>query len=220
MISLVLVSHSAKIAEGVRDLAAAMAPDVHIEVAGGTMDGGLGTAFDLVEEAGERALKASGGQGVVFLTDLGSANLTVDTVLEFADYPPEMVLAEGPIVEGAVAAAVAAQLGLSLPDVVAAVGASCQHAPAPEDVEADFEGTAVVADHEGLHARPAAYLARQAAGYDAEVFVNGVRATSAMEVMTLGVPSAAKVTVKAVGPQARLAVEEIVAAIEAGYDHL
>ena len=45
-VGLVIVSHSAKLAEGVVELAGQMAPDVSIVAAGGMPDGGLGTDFD------------------------------------------------------------------------------------------------------------------------------------------------------------------------------
>ncbi len=218
MIALVLVSHSAKVAEGAQEVALAMAPQVPILLAAGTGDGGLGTSFDRVEEAAGEALRAAEGEGVVFLTDLGSANLTVATYLEFSGNPSNQVLAEGPIVEGAVSAAVASQLGQPLEAVAQAVRESCQGGPQAKDMSADYSAQATVADPAGLHARPAAQLARLAAEYDALVLIDGVQASSAMEIMALGVDHADKVTVKAVGPDAQVAVEKIVATIEGDHD--
>ena len=110
-VALVLVSHSHALGAGLVELAKAMAADVHIQAAAGTDDGRLGTSFDLVETAVQEALGVSEGAGVVLLTDLGSATLTVDTVLEFADDPDALRFVPGPLVEGAVAAAVTAQQG-------------------------------------------------------------------------------------------------------------
>lgn len=39
MVGIVIVSHSEKLAEGVKEVAAQMASEVNIEVAGGTVDG-------------------------------------------------------------------------------------------------------------------------------------------------------------------------------------
>ena len=50
-VGLVLVSHSAKLAEGLAELAAQMAADVTIRSAGGLEDGGIGTSYDLIETA-------------------------------------------------------------------------------------------------------------------------------------------------------------------------
>ncbi|MCQ9162594.1 dihydroxyacetone kinase phosphoryl donor subunit DhaM [Arthrobacter sp. STN4] len=110
-VGLVIVSHSSQLAAGVVELAAQMARDVVLVPAGGTDDGGIGTSLDKVMSAlGE----ADGGDGVVVLTDLGSAVMTAESALEFMGNPGNVVLADAPLVEGAVAAAVAAQSGGAL----------------------------------------------------------------------------------------------------------
>ena len=65
-VRLVVVTHSAKIADGAAELAAQMAPDVLILPAGGTDDGRIGTSLEKVMAALEQA----SGDGVVVLTDL------------------------------------------------------------------------------------------------------------------------------------------------------
>lgn len=119
-VALVLVSHSRGLAEGVAELARPMAPDVVLLPAGGTDDGRLGTSFDLIGAAVDEALR-DGGSAVV-LTDLGSAVLTAESVLEMAD--PAVVarvrLVDAPFVEGAVEAAVVAQAGADLDEVARA----------------------------------------------------------------------------------------------------
>ena len=124
-VGLVVVSHSKALASGVAELAGAMARDVRIVPAGGTEDGGLGTSFDLVTAA---LAEADGGAGVVVLYDIGSALLTTDTALELID-PADadrVEVADGPLVEGAVAAAVAAQTGKDRAAVAAAVTDAAQ----------------------------------------------------------------------------------------------
>ncbi len=117
LVGIVLVSHSAELARGLAAVAAQVAgPDVRIEAAGGDTDGGLGTSADRVEDAIRRA---DAGGGVVVLADLGSAILTVRDILE--DHADGAVrLADAPIVEGAVAAAVTAATGQPLEAVVQA----------------------------------------------------------------------------------------------------
>src|SRR5438093_12378096 len=78
-VGLVLVSHSATLARGVAELAGQMAPDVTLEPAGGTAEGLLGTDFDTVTAALERA---DVGAGVVLLYDLGSAKMIADLAVE------------------------------------------------------------------------------------------------------------------------------------------
>ena len=103
-VAFVIVSHSDKLAEGVVDLAGQMARDVQLRAAGGTDDGRIGTSFDKVSAA-VAELRAS-GHDVAILTDLGSANMTVEAVVDFLE--PEAAahvrFCDGPLVEGAVAA--------------------------------------------------------------------------------------------------------------------
>ena len=113
-VRIVVVSHSDKIAEGAVELAAQMAPDVLMVPAGGTSDGRIGTSLEKVMAALD---EAAGGDGVVVLTDLGSAVMTAESALEFADGPATVLLADAPVVEGLVAAAVAAQGGASVHEV-------------------------------------------------------------------------------------------------------
>jgi PTS hybrid protein len=90
-VGIVLVSHSAALAAGARDLLAQVAgPDVRVEPAGGTDDGGLGTSAAKIEAA---VARAGTGAGVLVLADLGSAVLTTRAVLDdLADLaPPDSV---------------------------------------------------------------------------------------------------------------------------------
>ncbi|MFB6892860.1 dihydroxyacetone kinase phosphoryl donor subunit DhaM [Kitasatospora sp. NPDC056327] len=116
-VGIVLVSHSAALAGGLRELLAELASDeVRVVVAGGTEEGGLGTSYELIARA---VAEADAGAGVVVLPDLGSSVLTAVTVLE--DEPrPDVRLVDAPFVEGAVAAAVTASTGAALAEVVAA----------------------------------------------------------------------------------------------------
>lgn len=118
-VGIVLVSHSAALAEGAAELAAQISGGtVAIIPAGGTDDGGLGTSSAKVE----RAVKlADGGAGVLILPDLGSAVLTVRALLsEPGDLPTPVELADAPFVEGVVAATVAAAGGADIMAVRAA----------------------------------------------------------------------------------------------------
>ena len=88
--------------------------------AGGGPDGGLGTSADLITEA---AHKVDSGAGVAILVDLGSAVLTVKVLLSEGDELPENAqLVDAPMVEGAIAAVVAAAGGADLEAVTAAAG--------------------------------------------------------------------------------------------------
>ena len=117
-VGIVLVSHSAELAAGAAHLAAqVIGGTVTIIAAGGTDDGELGTSAAKVE----RGLRlAESGLGVVVLPDLGSAVLTVRAVLEDADPAANVVMADAPFVEGAVAATVTAAAGGDIKAVAAA----------------------------------------------------------------------------------------------------
>ena len=123
MVGIVVVSHSAKIASGVADLAGQVAGDeVVIVAAGGGPDGALGTDEGLVRDA---LRHANQGDGVLVLADLGSAILTIRHILESGN--GSVKLADAPIVEGAVAAAVVASMGAPL-QAVADAAEEARHA--------------------------------------------------------------------------------------------
>jgi PTS hybrid protein len=241
-VGLVIVSHSAKIAEGVSELAAQMAPDIVLVPAGG-MDGGggpdrIGTSFEKVTAGIARAEQ---GDGVVILTDLGSAVMTAEMALEFLDEEQRsrVRLASAALVEGAVAAAVQAQSGGRLDEVVRAAEEAVvsirpealepfvsRSAAAPGTPRATPPGGPVVSgswvlpNDMGLHARPAAVLAQGLADLDAEVTVNGIDGKSVMLLMSLGLGKGKTVTAEASGPDAAAAIEVIGTAVEAGFGEM
>ena len=117
-VGIVLVSHSAELAEGAAHLAAQVSGGtVIIIAAGGTDDGGLGTSAAKVADG---LRHANQGAGVVVLPDLGSAVLTVKAVLEDHGEDIAVLLADAPFVEGAVAATVTAAAGGDVKAVAAA----------------------------------------------------------------------------------------------------
>ncbi len=118
-VGIVLVSHSAALAEGTAELAGQVGGGtVIIATAGGTEDGRIGTSVDKVERA---LALADAGAGVVILPDLGSSVLTVRALLaEPAMRPGPIAVADAPFVEGAVAATVTATAGGDVEAVVRA----------------------------------------------------------------------------------------------------
>jgi len=116
MVGIVIVSHSLDLANGVAQLARQVAGEhVAVEAAGGGPGGTLGTDEALVRDAIRRA---DAGDGVLVLGDLGSAILTIRHVMEGGN--GHVRLADAPLVEGAVAAAVIASTGSPLDDTVSA----------------------------------------------------------------------------------------------------
>ncbi|MDO8121024.1 dihydroxyacetone kinase phosphoryl donor subunit DhaM [Isoptericola sp. b490] len=223
-VALVLVSHSAQVADGTAQIAGQMAPDVLLLPAGG-IDGDIGTSVDLVMESVERGLAecddATGG--VVVLTDLGSAVLTTDLVLEMVE-PDRVRVPQAPFVEGAVSAAVAAQQGGDLTAVeAAALEAGSQYAAArpAQEAAASADGavnaTVTLRNPLGLHARTAAQVARAVADSGLTITVDGVDGSSVLALMALGATGGRELTLSASGDGAAAAVESLVALIDSGF---
>jgi multiphosphoryl transfer protein len=232
VIGIVLVSHSPKVAEGVADLAREMGgAEVRLEPVGGLdmPDRPMGTDAVLVMQAIERAWSED---GVLVLMDLGSAVLSAEMALDML--PPDrtgrVLLCEAPFVEGAVAAAVAAKLGRSLPEVAeearGGLGPKAAHlgTPAPSPaapVSAAAAGPKAsvrlsVENPLGLHARPAARFVQAAGRFDADVRVTNLTtgagpasARSLNAVATLGVRQGHQIEVVAWGPEAQAAIDAI-----------
>jgi phosphocarrier protein FPr len=226
MVGLVIVSHSAKLAEGVAELARGMAgPDVQLAATGGLdlPDRPLGTDANLVQRAIEQVYS---DDGVLVLMDLGSAVLSAEMAVEAL--PPahgrRIVLCEAPLVEGALAAAVQARLGSTLDEVAAEargalapkaeqLGAASAMRPAPEPppqpaaIGERAELRLTVHNRLGLHARPAARFVQTAARFHAAIEVRNlttgrgpVSAKSINAVATLGVRQGHEILLSANGP--------------------
>ena len=120
MVGVIIVSHSEKVAQGAKELAEQMAPQAPIAAAGGLPDGGIGTDYQRIYDA----VKAVAHEdGAVVLIDMGSAIMTTEMVLEeFADKNVRMI--DGPIVEGAIVAALSSQMGLSVEDIMEQVASA------------------------------------------------------------------------------------------------
>jgi phosphocarrier protein FPr len=224
LVGLVIVSHSARLAEGVVELARQMGGEgVAIEAAGGMADppGEIGTDMAVVMEAIGRAASPD---GVVVLMDLGSAVMSAEMAAEMID-GTEVLLCEAPIVEGAVAAAARARTGASLAEVAAearaALGMKAAQlgaqvdAPAPAAVDASggSELRLEVPNKLGLHARPAARVVETVSRFDATVTVTDettgrgpADARSLFALSTLGANEGHAIVVQATGPDAEPAL--------------
>ena len=236
-VGIVFVSHSSQLAAGAVAPAGQMAPSGTLLAAGGTEDDGIGTSFGKVMAAvGE----ADGGAGVVVVSDLGSALLTAETVLDLLpdDERARVRVVDGPFVEGGVAAAVAAETGADLEGVAAAVegarsawgGAEPSAAP---DAGADATATAqrdegrrgengyerevLVRNPQGLHARPAAEFVKLASTFPVTVTVNGKDAKSLLGVMSLGLTAGSTASIASADDGGEAAVDALVELVESGF---
>jgi PTS hybrid protein len=129
-VGIVVVSHSAALANDVVDLVAALAnlspDDVPLFAAGGLNPTTLGTDAARIAAAIERADQ---GDGVLVVADLGSAVLSALTAVEdllTAELAARVRISGGPLVEGAFVAAVQAFAGDGLDEVKEAAEAAAQ----------------------------------------------------------------------------------------------
>lgn len=236
MVGLVIVSHSAKLAQGVAELMRDMAgADVQIAPAGGMdlPDQPLGTDANLIYRAIEQVYTQD---GVAILVDLGSALLSTELAMEMLapEQRAHVVIAPAPLVEGGISAAVQARVGSSLEAVVAeartALNAKLAHLGAATELTKPaaehatdtafppLELTLPVNNRLGLHARPAARFVQTAARYNADVRIrdvtNGqgpVNAKSINAVTTLGVLHGHEIQLSARGADAQAALDALAA---------
>lgn len=121
MVGVVIVSHSKKVAEGIKELSMQMAgPNQKILAAGGMDDGSIGTDAVKISEA---IIEANSGEGVVVLVDLGSAVLSSNMAVELLEEAGEQIdvrVADAPVLEGAISASVQAFIGGTIDEVVGA----------------------------------------------------------------------------------------------------
>jgi phosphoenolpyruvate---glycerone phosphotransferase subunit DhaM len=113
-VGIVIVSHSAKVAEGAADMVRQMVGTaVPVAHTGGNQDGGLGTDVAAIMAAINSAWSDA---GVAILVDLGGAETNSEMAIEMldGDRRARVVMCNAPIVEGAVIAATEASGGAPL----------------------------------------------------------------------------------------------------------
>ena len=115
MVGFVIVSHSAKLAEGVVDLARMMAKTAPIAAAGGLEDGSFGTSFEKISNAIDEVYS---DDGVILIMDMGSAVMTTEMVIESMD-GRKLAMADCPVAEGAVTGSIDAEAGMTLEEILA-----------------------------------------------------------------------------------------------------
>ncbi|QFS44129.1 PTS-Fru-EIIA, PTS system, fructose-specific IIA component [Nostoc sphaeroides CCNUC1] len=235
VIGIVIVSHSKQLALGVRELAAQMVQgQVSIAVAAGIEDpeNPLGTDPIQVYEA---IASVFSDDGVLVLMDLGSALLSAEMAIEFLPEAQQqkVYLCEAPLVEGAIAAVVAAAAGRDIHQVMAeARGALLAKAtqlglvssplslvtPTTTNVKLPTrEIRLIVSNRLGLHARPAAQFVATAAQFQSQILVQNltrntelVRGDSINQVTILGVRQGHELLIAATGSDA----DEALAALQ------
>jgi phosphoenolpyruvate-protein phosphotransferase/dihydroxyacetone kinase phosphotransfer subunit len=234
LVGIVIVSHSAALAAGVVELARGMGPAVPMAAAGGLDLPGqpVGTDAALILAAIEQVYS---DDGVAVLVDLGSAVLSAEMALEMLpeERRAHVAVSEAPLVEGAVAAAVQAQQGRSLAQVLAeargalaakGLGAPSPAAPARESVH-DLELLLTVRHPLGLHLRPASRFVATASRFTGATIQawnsttgrGPADAKSLSELGALGVRQDHRLRLAASGPEAGPALSALMALAEADF---
>ncbi|MDA8198972.1 MAG: hypothetical protein M0Z54_06020 [Thermaerobacter sp.] len=127
MTGVLLASHSKRLAEGLKELVDELCHGAVpvVAVGGGNP---LGVSVEMVME-GVRALLAQPGVDAgVALGDLGGALVALETAVEIGHLEGQLLIADAPLVEGAVAAVMAAAIGEG-PEAVAAAAAEAGQLP-------------------------------------------------------------------------------------------
>ncbi|HEY1351711.1 MAG TPA: dihydroxyacetone kinase phosphoryl donor subunit DhaM [Ktedonobacteraceae bacterium] len=222
-VSLVVVSHSARLAEGVAELAGQMARgQVAIAAAGGASDGTLGTSLELISAALQQVATPA---GTLVLLDLGSAAMASEMAIEQLPQglQQRILLSAAPLVEGAILAAVEASIGGTLAEVAQAALQALALPKLPPQPEQDepipmAERTVVITSRVGLHARPAALFVQNAARFQAHIQVRcrerQANAKSIVNILTLGANCGATLLIQATGADATDAVQALAALVE------
>lgn len=117
MVGIVIVSHSRSLADSVAEYTTIMAAGAKVAAAGGLEDGSFGTSFDKIYQAIDSVYS---DDGVIVLMDMGSAVMTTEMVIE-AYGSEKVVMADCPLVEGAVVATIDALGGMTMDAIMEAL---------------------------------------------------------------------------------------------------
>jgi PTS hybrid protein len=188
MVNLVIVSHSARLGEGVGELARQMltGDGCKLAIAAGIDDpeNPIGTDPIKVMEAIESVADTD---HVLVMMDIGSALLSAETALDLLDpaIAAKVRLCAAPLVEGTLAATVSAATGSDIDKVIAdamnaleakrvqlGLPSLAQNGPEATPMADDLSGesvSVVIKNHNGLHVRPASRLVAALSGFNADL---------------------------------------------------
>jgi multiphosphoryl transfer protein len=244
VIGIVIVSHSKKLAEGVRELAVQMAHGkVPLSVAAGIDDpeNPLGTDAMQVYEA---ISSVYSDEGVVVLMDLGSALMSAEMALEFLteEQQQKVHLCEAPLVEGAIAAVVAAASSSSIEQVIAEARGALQAKAIQLGINTNSsfvsnpgqrtndqgqttkEIHVTIRNRLGLHARPASKFVSTAARFQSQILVSNltqkteaVRGDSINQIATLVARQGHQLAIAATGTDADEALSALQALVDSNF---
>ncbi|MCX8650022.1 PTS-dependent dihydroxyacetone kinase phosphotransferase subunit DhaM [Gilliamella sp. B2776] len=122
MVSIILVSHSKKITDGLKEMIEDMVDstgDVRIFSAGGTEDGRMGTdsiaIYNIIKQC-------SNHRNILIFADIGSAILSAETAIDLIENESlknRVILVDAPLVEGAFVASIQAMVDNDVEGILA-----------------------------------------------------------------------------------------------------
>lgn len=120
MKAIILVSHSEKISEGLKEMLEEMIDSTAVRIisAGGTGDGRLGTNAITIYEHLNACCEC---EEVYIFADIGSSILSSETAIEMLDLEEDrqkVTLFDAPLIEGAFIGAVQASIGACTEDIL------------------------------------------------------------------------------------------------------
>jgi dihydroxyacetone kinase phosphotransfer subunit len=238
VVGIVIVSHSYRLAEGVKELVDSLTGGrVPIVAAGGLDENTLGTTTDRILNAIQHAWR---GAGVLVLVDLGSSVLNTTLALELLpeNISKGVVLSPGPLVEAAISAALQADEGASFHQVI---DVASQAASFPKGVEktphlsdvlqpqsaVKVEGVFQLPNPLGMHARPAAMIVEAARKYGNAIYLSKIgsnqppaRADSLLNLLMLNARQGDQLLLSVEGNNAQIAFHHIRDLILSGFHEL
>ena len=120
MIGFILVSHSDKLAEGIKEIAEQInGSEVNIKAVGGVGDGRIGTNPIRIYEALEEMENLD---NILIFGDLGSSIMSAQMAIEMSsdEVRKRAILVDAPLVEGSVAAVVQSSITENLDEIISA----------------------------------------------------------------------------------------------------
>jgi Phosphotransferase System HPr (HPr) Family/dihydroxyacetone kinase, phosphotransfer subunit len=235
-VGIVLVSHSAKLAEAVVELAKQMTQEpVPIAIAAGMDDpeNPFGTDVIKVQQAIESVYSDA---GVLVLMDLGSALMSTEMAIEFLSPTQRnhIKISKAPLVEGAISAIIQASLGAKIQQVMAEADAALTVKISLVNVDEIVPNQTIINNKNieqktqykeikvtvknqlGIHGRPAAKLVGIANKFQSQITLQNltknsykINAKSINQIITLAVKKGDEVAITATGNDADLALTKI-----------
>ena len=235
-VGIVLVSHSAKLAEAVVELAKQMTQEpVPIAIAAGMDDpeNPFGTDVIKVQQAIESVYSDA---GVLVLMDLGSALMSTEMAIEFLSPTQRnhIKISKAPLVEGAISAIIQDSLGAKIQQVMAEADAALTVKISLVNVDEIVPNQTIINNKNieqktqykeikvtvknqlGIHGRPAAKLVGIANKFQSQITLQNltknsykINAKSINQIITLAVKKGDEVAITATGNDADLALTKI-----------